>query len=433
MSDSRRQFIRSAVAFAAASSCLADERPVFSPLAEVTVGGVRISTSTPPSFLRNDANLGILLHKSCSVQRIHARPKPEDWCGESRAIKTPSGDYLLMFTAGLAHYGEQQKKVNSMIAYRSSDSGRTWTGPTVPWVTSYNQHGFVPLIPSGSHKIYAFGTEPIFNRIEDRENAPIGFRTSEDDGRTWFPVTLISPKNDPTYIGMFVMRMCETDRGTWLMGPHCGVLRQPRQTTLYVLRSTDHGSSWALLPAARPNGWTEPKYRRMEEGRPISLGNGRVLLMVRTAEGHLWRLRSSDEGRTWTEPAPTPLVHPLAPPMVCHLSDGKTLAVLHHNRAAGNETSSPNAEDRSELWISLSRDDGESWIEPRFLLANSAARGGRGSFADYSVSYADLFTDSGFLHIFISHQFRQVLYVRLPENAISELPVKSELSRHVRS
>jgi hypothetical protein len=394
----------------------------------VTVGGRSLRVAQPPDGLRHDADTGLLIAGPGQAQRIHARPAPNDWCGEARCTITPARDYLLMFTAGTGHYGGHSEKVNDMVAYRSSDHGKTWTGPSIPWQLPYNQHGFVPLQPRGTKRMYAFGTEPFFNRIEDRENAPIGFRSSEDDGRTWSGVTLIRPANDPDYLGMFVMRMCETDRGTWLLAPHSGMSRNPRHTKVYIMRSIDRGRTWTLIPGSRPNGWTEPKYSRMEEGRPINLGGGKVLLVTRTAEGHLWQLRSKDDGATWSDPEPTTLVHPLAPPMVFHLSDGKTLAAFHHNRYTGGESNSPSGSDRSELWVSLSKDGGATWSEPRFVLANANQPSGRGAFAE-SVSYIDAVADRGTLHLFISHQFRQVVQVSFPEGSLTKLPSKAELTQ----
>ena len=35
------------------------------------------------------------------------------------------------------------------------------------------------------------------------ENCPISFRYSDDDGLSWSAVTLISPKNDPEFTGMY--------------------------------------------------------------------------------------------------------------------------------------------------------------------------------------------------------------------------------------
>jgi Neuraminidase (sialidase) len=366
-----------------------------------------------------------------AVQRLHANEPPDDWVGEARATKTPGGDYLVMFSGGQAHYHQAKRverdKANDMLAYRSSDGGRTWTGPTVAWEAPYSFHGFIPLIPRGSKTLYAFGTEPRPDTFDGEENTAIGFRSSDDDGRTWSSVTLIEPVNDPGFRGMSVMRMCETESGAWLVGSHeADWTVKPIKTRQYVLRTEDRGATWRVHPAPRPNGWRVPEFDRMDEGRPIALGGGRVLLMVRTPEGHLWELRSADDGQTWSAPRPTTLVHPDAPPMLFHLSDGKTLAAFHHNRHTGTHF---HARDRSELWVSTSTDDGRTWSEPRFMLANAIEKASHrpDNALGYSVSYIDVFPDQGELHLFISHQFRRLLYVRFDERLLERLPTRAEL------
>jgi len=414
------------------------EGPHFPPLETIIVGGREIHPGAPPRGLRNFPDLGILVNRGMSAQRIYAHAAPEDWCGESRGIKTPGGDYLVMFTAGQHHYGGQLTKTNDMVAFRSSDQGKTWSGPKIAWNIPYNQHGFVPLIPRGSKRIYAFGTEPFFKLLDLPEDAPIGYRYSDDDGHTWSQVTVIHPANDPDFRGFFVMRMCETGQGTWLLAPsvshynmNCGDGKRwcpPVLSCSYIMRSTDQGKSWNLLPGPRPGGWAEPSFHRMDEARPISLGGSKVLLLGRTNEGHLWQLRSEDDGQTWAEPRPTPLVHPAAPPMVFHLTDGKTLACFHHNRfTPGFNTVPGSSLTRSEIWVSLSHDDAVTWSEPRFVMANSAGGGKLGDFADCSVSYQDLLVDQGVLHIILSHQFRQVLDIRLEEELLHRLPTRAEL------
>ena len=253
----------------------------FPQLETITVGGREIHPGAPPRGLRNFPDLGILVNRGMSAQRIYAHAAPDDWCGESRGIKTPGGDYLVMFTAGQHHYGGQLTKTNDMVAFRSSDQGKTWSGPKIAWNIPYNQHGFVPLIPRGSKRMYAFGTEPLFKLLDMPEDAPIGYRYSDDDGHTWSQVTLIHPANDPDFRGFFVMRMCETGHGTWLLAPsvshynmNCGNGKRwcpPVLSCSYIMRSTDQGRSWNLLPGPRPRGWAEPSFHRMDEARPISL------------------------------------------------------------------------------------------------------------------------------------------------------------------
>jgi hypothetical protein len=347
---------------------------------------------------------------------------------ETRATITPGGDYLLMFPEG-SHYGGKKGKVNTMVAYRSRDRGRTWTGPRVAFEIDYSQHGFIPLVPRGSKRIYAFGTQPIEGKREGAENCPIGFRHSDDDGYTWSDVMLIRPQNNPDFLGMSVMRMCETDAGTWLLGSHEGHWKRtpkiPVTTRAYVLRSEDQGKTWTVHPTPRPGGWYLEEFERMDEPRPIDLGGGRVLILARTCEGHLWQIRSDDDGRTWSDPKPTALIHPDAPPMLFHHPDGKTLIAFHHNRHSGGHFKHA---DRSEIWVSLSADQGRTWSEPRFVFANALAAKSRSPWHDHQCSYLDAFADGEHLHLFVPHRWKRALHLHLKASELNKLPAKAELS-----
>jgi hypothetical protein len=233
---------------------------------------------------------------------------------------------------------------------------------------------------------------------------------------------------------MSVMRMCETDKGTWLLGSHEGDWSyKPLMTRQYILRSADKGKTWTLLPGPRHGGWHAKGFNRMDEGRPIQLADGRVLLMMRTPAGRLFLSWSSDDGLSWTDPAPSPLVHPDAPPMLFHLSDGKTLACFHHNRhhdldytglSGGKEVL---MRDRSEIWVSTSSDGGETWSEPRFFLSNAAAPDREQPFYNHQCSYMDMFADGGYLHFFMPHRWQQALHLRLAEKDLARLPTRVEL------
>lgn len=394
---------------------------------EVLMGGVMMKTAHLPPFLKLHEDMGVVAHAAVRGQVAHRTPRPEVPLFEVRATKTPRGDYLLMFPEG-GHYGGSDKKTNTMLAYRSQDSGRTWSGPTVAFDIDYNQHGFIPLIPRGSTRIYAFGTQPVWGMYTRErglaENAPIGYRYSNDDGHTWSEVRIIRPVNDPDFRGMSVMRMCETDSGVWLLGAHEGDWTyKPLVTCQYILRSEDQGQSWTVLPHPRHGGWRCMAYGRMDEGRPLNLGGGRVLFIARTPEGHLWQLRSEDDGQTWTAPQPTALIHPDAPPMICQLDDG-TIVALHHNRHTGGHF---NHGDRSEVWVSISRDEGSTWSEPRFVFANALAETLENPFRNHQCSYIDVWPDESRLHMFVPHRWRQVLHLALPIADLERLPTKAEL------
>ena len=414
------------------------------PYTRMQIGGVPVTAGSLPKGLRHASDVGVVVPEWIEVRAIHRFPQPgpdvplvRNFLGHDEApvvyvdcprpLITPKGDYLLSMISGKAHYGgtDPHCKANDILLYRSKDKGKTWTGPTLSTSIPYNQHAWVPLIPKGSKRIYVFGTEPSPSDFNPPENAGIAFRYSDDDGYTWSGPERIHPQNDPSFQGMWCINMTETEDGAWLLAPHLGGYHPVLSSTLYALRSQDRGKTWTLLPGPRPEGWQWLPAHRMDEGRPLTLGGGRVVLFSRTEEGHIWQFRSEDDGRTWSKAFPTPLVHPDAPPMIEKLSDRKTIIALHHNRSAGGGF---NRDDRSEVWISLSHDDGFTWTEPRFFMS-TATTITRLLFGQeqYCITYCDVLADDGMLNIFLPHLWRQVLQVRLPESDLTRLPTKHDL------
>ncbi|WP_218033036.1 exo-alpha-sialidase [Brevifollis gellanilyticus] len=404
----------------------------------VTVNGIDVNAKALPKGLVLDKTTGLLSTSAMRGQVVH---RTQTRILETRATVTPNGDYLLMFPEG-DHYAKSKgEKINSMMVCRSTDKGKTWSKPAVAYDIPYGQHGFIPLTPKGTQTIYCFGTQPIPGKWTweegKRENAPIGWRTSDDDGRTWSEVKLIEPTNDPSFMGMSVMRMTETDAGTWLLGSHLADWsKKPFTTQQYLLRSEDKGKTWNVLPGARPNGWAAEGFNRMDEGRPLNLGGGKVLFMSRTPQGHLFTAWSQDDGKTWTKPAPSTLVHPDAPPMLFPLSDGKTLVAFHHNKVptTGNGELSDKAElmkMRSEVWASLSSDEGHTWSEPKFVMANAVAPVHKVSGFNSQCSYLDAFVEDGVMHLFMPHRWQQVLHLTIREDALNKLPTKTQLAQLV--
>jgi len=392
----------------------------------VTIGGVQIDPASPPEGLALRPDLGILAAEAVQGKVIHRSGKIV-WV--PRATITPKGDYLVLFPHGRGQWYQGKE----MLAYRSSDKGKTWKGPTVAFDSSQSHHGFVPLIPKKGQRIYAFGTQPIPGMVGERskglhENCPIGFRYSDDDGHTWSDVTLIRPENDPEFTGMSCVRMCETDKGTWLIGSHDGIWHRkgspaPVTTRQYILRSEDKGKTWTLLPGKRPDGWHLEKYDRMDEGTVVSLGGAKAALFIRTAEGHIWESRTDDDGRTWSEAKPTTMVHPDAPPMIFKLGDGKTLISFIHNRYDPRKPHFDKAA-RNKLWCSISKDQGRTWSEPRFVFAGATSGG-----HIHSNSYIDMFADGSRIHIFLGQHGRQLLYLHFDESDLSKFPRKVDLAQ----
>ncbi len=389
---------------------------------EVTIGEATVATDALPPGLTLHPELGLVTVAGLAPQRLHGWPKPHDFAYTVRACATPGGELLAMGVVGTGQDWQVSGRTNEMLAFRSSDGGQTWQPPVRPWEVSYSQHGFNPLIPKAGHRIIAFGTELHPNVRRRPLSGALGIRTSDDEGHTWSPVEMRLPRNDPDMRGPFHMQGCETRAGTWLLGTYTieeGAGPDGRIDHQYVMRSEDQGATWELLPGPRPGGWRWEPNQRMMEGRVLQGRGDELLLFTRVCEGHLWLLRSHDDGRTWSAPSPTPLVHPDAPPMVFRDDTDDTLIALIHNRPGGW------FEGRESLWISVSADDGATWSEPSFLLANAATplRQLPGSKFEFKqVSYADMVIQNGIAHVFFDHGCRQLVHVRLPVANVKRLP-----------
>jgi hypothetical protein len=248
-------------------------------------------------------------------------------------------------------------------------------------------------------------------------------RYSDDDGHTWSKVKLIEPLNDPTFRGVGHIQGCEMETGTWLLGTYHirGKPNRGRGDRQYVLRSTDQGETWTLVPGPRPNGWCIQPYDRMLEGETLPLGGARAVMFARVPSGRIWELRTEDDGLTWTDPVPTTMVHPDAPPMVFWLDGRERMVSFIHRIDSGGSAGTPT---RLELWVCISTDEGRTWGEERLLLANAAAEG----FGNREVCYADLLVDGQDLHLIFDHGKRQVLQVHLQESDLEKLPTHAELT-----
>lgn len=397
-------------------------------------GGIEVDLSRLPEPLKLDSATGLLVNRCMTVTRLCI----DRFAEAPRAVKTPvGGEIVALFPAGKAHTWGKTTKVNDMYAVRSADGGRTWTKPVLAWQSSYNQHAWNPLIPRGGKRIVSFAMEGAFDELDLPHSGPLGMRWSGDDGRTWAGPVRIRPVNDPNYKGVCHMQMCRTPSGAWLLGTYeIRAKKVGRADRQFVLRSADQGKTWLLIgkggaeaaAKGKPEGWYLPKYDRMLEGLVLSLGASDAVMFTRTSDGHIWQLRSADDGLSWSDPKPTTLVHPDAPPMIYPLrlrDDGGAaeLIAFIHNRPASHAFRNAGFADRQDLWSCRSTDGGRTWTQPRFALADAAASPNRWT----EVSYCDLLVDADDLHLFCDHQKRQIIHVRFTMADLDKLPTKAGL------
>lgn len=107
--------------------------------------------------------------------------------------------------------------------------------------------------------------------------------------------------------------------------------------------------------------------------------------------------------------------------MIFHLGDNHTLiAFIHNSYDPGRPHFDKSA--RNELWCSVSRDEGRTWSEPRFVSAG-ATQGGH----IHSCSYVDMLADGSRINIFLGQDGRQLLYLYFDESNLPRFLTKADL------
>jgi alpha-L-fucosidase len=164
-------------------------------------------------------------------------------------------------------------------------------------------------------------------------------RTSKDNGYTWseereWPDSFSwLPRNPPITLtnGQLVLPMS---------------LNNPLESGGVLLRLNPDNETWSRL-GYMPDG---------EQMTVIHRTNGSLFALGRS-QPYMLGSESADGGVTWSKPVQTPLKCPDSGNCMIRLASGRL--VLAHNDC--------NGEDRANLAIQQSEDEGKSWVKQKFL------------------------------------------------------------------
>jgi predicted neuraminidase len=89
----------------------------------------------------------------------------------------------------------------------------------------------------------------------------------------------------------------------------------------------------------------------------VELRDGRVLMIIRTQLGRIYRSCSSDAGVTWSPAEPMDIISPEAPSSIARLPGGELLLVWNNDLEAAAGVRGR----RTPLTCAISRDEGQTW------------------------------------------------------------------------
>jgi len=267
----------------------------------------------------------------------------------------PNGDLLAAWFSG-----PFEGSVHQVIyGCRSSDGGKTWDEGSV-LQDDPHKSDFDPAFLRDGERTWMFYATGRWDRYpfalqRPGEDAHIGAesfrifsRSSADSGRSW---------SDAERVFDSVGWGCRSNGIVLSTGEIILPTHEFMTWNAAALRSEDSGANWTRSPvivAPDKAGCAEPSI--------AELRNGELLMVVRSRDGELRSCRSSDKGKTWSEPAKMGIPAGNSSNNLLRLRDGRLL--LTYNSVPP---------DRTHLSIRLSEDDGVTWGEPLLLAQTDEA------------------------------------------------------------
>lgn len=221
---------------------------------------------------------------------------------------------------------------------------------------------------------------------------------SADGGETWS-----APEMLFDLPGYFHRHVIVTSEGT-IVAPVQYHARDPGRNVIRVFSSDDAGRTWRQSEDLDIGG--SGNHDGVLEPTLVELKDGRIWMLMRTNLDEFYETFSGDEGRTWTDPAPSGIAASSSPGYLLRLASGRLVLIWNRLYPEGEDTFPRRATGylsetaanwhRQELSLALSEDDGRQWSDP-IVVARHQKRNGR-------VSYPSALERSpGEIWIFASH------------------------------
>lgn len=217
-------------------------------------------------------------------------------------------------------------------------------------------------------------------------------KTSIDGGLTWSEARRLPPG----ILGPIKNRPIELSDGTIICPSSDESNELPSYWRVHFETTMDHGRTWARTYPANDGiqlSAIQPSLLRGEAGELFALG--------RTRQGKVFKVHSSDDGRTWGRMSLTELPNPNSGTDAVTLKDGRHLIVYNHTIRG-----------RSPLNLAISR-DGRAWEAVRVLESEPG---------EYSYP-AIIQTNDGMIHITYTWKRERIKHVVIDPYHLKSQPM----------
>lgn len=266
-------------------------------------------------------------------------------------IQIDSGRLLAVFSNEI-NAGDK----NDMFKCLSYDGGKTWT--TVEKLSLKNP-GW-ELLSSNLLKVY----NRIFLVIQRRkigvgawEGAIPVCSYSDDNGHTWSKLRLMLKRQEKEFIISNGRNFTRTRSGRLIIPVSHGALKH----TVGILYSDNNGLTWK--EGDQSFGGSNIKAAKFAEPTVAQLKDGRLIMLIRTDLGWIYKCYSNDDGKTWSEAVATTLQSPWCAHTMRITPEGYILVIYSRGPNSSNS-----GWPRNNLTFAVSFNNGDTWKDSKIII-----------------------------------------------------------------
>lgn len=261
---------------------------------------------------------------ACSEDAVRLEADIPAQCVQNHAanlMPLPNGDLGCVWFGG-----SQEGKSDISIYFSRLPKGQDCWTETVKLSDDSTRSEQNPILfPAPDGKLWLIYTA---QKSGNQDTAIVRCRISEDNGLTWGPINTLFDQ-----AGTFVRQpVVVLDNGEWLIPVfYCRVTPGEKwvgNNDISAVRiSADQGKTWAEYEVPNSVGCVHMNVEKMPDGTLLALYRSRWA-------DSIYMSRSTDNGRTWSEPVPTELPNNNSSIQFTCLNNGHLAIVYNHISAA---------------------------------------------------------------------------------------------------
>lgn len=316
----------------------------------LAIGSLTVGAAEPQTFLVAEAN---------DVNVRHS---------EGTLVALKDGSLLLAwieFQKGEGGAGGSDFYPAHIVAKTSSDGGLTWGNYRVLAEPAADERStFSPnlLRLKNGDILFVFMRQKLGQTgsgSHSRLSTSVAM-ISRDEGQTFDPLaTAVNAK--PIIVCNHTLKQLDSGR---ILLPLCRDVSQKGERDHWkvgIAYSDDDGKTWT-----QSESWLDGPMRGLMEPHVEEIGAGRVLMVMRTQAGSVWKSFSADSGQSWTTADSLGVEAPESCPDLLRIPGSSDL-LLVWNAAPYDPKWASHFGKRTPLSTAISKDGGTTWSAPRHL------------------------------------------------------------------